>query len=775
MSAILRGTHRLATARSVRPTYSQWINGRVVGARRTVATAVDEGTVPSSTSPAHGLKHFKCEVLDNGVAIIRFDRVDNKVNALNMETGSEMLTLMTRLEHDSHVKASVLLSAKPKDFIAGADIAMFEGCKTVEDFLAIPKGVHELFDQIENGKPVVAAIHGSCMGGGLELALACHYRIATESPATKLSLPEVQLGILPGAGGTQRLPRLIGLEKALPLILQGSNVRPAKAKRMKLVDGLADPHALEHAAILAATELASGKLVVDRSPKGVVNRLRKFILESTPFGSKMVFDMARKQVMKLTNGNYPAPLKILEVMQGSLKAGFGSPTGYALETQAFADLGVTSESRALVSIFFGRNECRKNPYPAPKHTPKNIAVIGAGLMGAGVAEVSVTNGYDVTLKDAVSAGLARGLNQIEKNMAKGVKKKRMTSFEMDTTMSKVVGVTAENDEWKKELAKADVVVEAVFESLELKHKVIRELEAVLPPHAVFATNTSAIPIAKLAAASARPDRFLGMHYFSPVDKMPLIEIIRHDGTSDDAAATAFNVALKQGKIPIVVKDVAGFFVNRCLGPYMDESLALLQGGASVKDINTALVKYGFPVGPMSLVDEVGIDVAASVGKNLAGDLGVRVGAADNAFFDDVIANNWLGRKTGKGMFLYTSKKREENPEMQELIAKYRAQRTPNTDITPDDITFRMASRFVNEAAHCLQDDIIASPTIGDVGSIFGIGFPPFRGGPFRMVDAYGAQAFVDRMNGYREVHGEHFAPAQILVDHAKNGTKFHST
>mmetsp|Transcript_24158 Transcript_24158/g.72076 ORF Transcript_24158/g.72076 Transcript_24158/m.72076 type:complete len:686 (+) Transcript_24158:241-2298(+) len=685
-----------------------------------------------------------------------------------------MSQLWDKLEASPDVRASVLLSDKPNDWIAGADISMFDGCRSEEDFLAIPHGIHPLFAKIETGKPIVAAIHGSCLGGGLELALSCTYRIATESSRTKLGLPEVMLGILPGAGGTQRLPKLIGLQNALPLMLQGSNVKPSKAKRLKMVDQTADPHALEFAAVKAADELASGKLVPDRAPKGVVAKATKFVLENTSFGSNFVFKKARESVMKMTRGNYPAPLAIIDVVEESTAKGYTSNAGYEAEAKAFARLGMTTESEALRSIFFGQQACKKNPYPENAKKAKNIAVLGAGLMGAGVAEVSAPNGYKVTLMDASEGGLARGINQIEKNLKNKVKRRRLTSFEADQVMSDVTGVTTDQEIWKKMFGKADVVIEAVFESLELKHKVIKDVEAATRPDCIFASNTSAIPIAELAKGSKRPDKFIGMHYFSPVDKMPLLEIIPHAGTSDATASTAFEVGLKQGKTPIFVKDVPGFFVNRCLGPYMDEAVALLQGGADIKAINDAMLDYGFPVGPMSLVDEVGIEVAASVGKNLSGDLGVRVAAGDATFFDEVIANNWLGRKTGKGMFVYEGKKKEEHEDMVTLLEKYRAMRPQESDNAAEDIQFRMMSRFVNEAAYCLQDEIIATPTVGDIGSIFGIGFPPFRGGPFRLVDSYGAQAFVDNMLRYRDAHGEHFQPAQILIDHAKNGTKFHN-
>lgn len=303
------------------------------------------------------------------------------------------------------------------------------------------------------------------------------------------------------------------------------------------------------------------------------------------------------------------------------------------------------------------------------------------------------------------------------------------------------------------------------------------MEEVTPAHCIFASNTSAIPIAKLAAGSKRPENFVGMHYFSPVDKMPLLEIITHAGTSKEAASTAFEIGLKQGKTPIIVKDVPGFFVNRCLGPYSDEGMAILQGGSDPETINNAMLDYGFPVGPISLVDEVGIEVGAALLKNLKEDLGVRVSASDSAMLDEAVAAGMLGRKTGKGMFTYPPGKKAKkvvNEEMIALIQKYQAMRPAETDIGVEDIQLRMIGRFVNEAAYCLQDDIIASPTVGDIGAIFGIGFPPFRGGPFRMVDSFGAQNLVDTLMGYAEVHGDHFLPAPILVDYAKSGKKFYN-
>lgn len=717
--------------------------------------------------------------VEDGIAIVTLDQKGSKMNTLNSDFAPEAEALLDKIESDPEIQAAVFVSGKPDNFIAGADINMFPNFKTADDFSNAARAGHAVFERLEGGKPKVAAVNGTCMGGGLEFALACGYRVGTSHPKTVLSLPEVMLGLLPGAGGTQRLPALIGLKDALPIILTGKNVRANKAKKLGMLDEVVDPNALLHAAKTAARGLADGSLRPKRGPKGRVAQLTKWATEEFSLGRDKVFEMARKGVMKQTRGKYPAPLKICDVLEESVKAGFGSKTGYEAEATAFGELGMTPESAACVSIFFGQTACKKNPYGKPVKPTKKVGVIGAGLMGAGVAEVTVKKGLDVVLKDATPEGLGRGLNGISKTLKTGVKRRAMTQFEADKTMSRVMGLSDADAGWQKHFADVDMIIEAVFENLELKHRVIAEYESATPSHCIFASNTSAIPIGTLAEGSSRPDKFVGMHYFSPVPKMPLIEIIPHAGTSKETLAAAYAMGLKQGKTPIVVKDVPGFFVNRCLGPYSDEGMALLLDGAGVNDINEAMLDYGFPVGPMSLLDEVGIDVGASVQKNLKEDLGVRVGTADPAVMDRVLEAGWLGRKTGKGLFVYPpgggKGKKEVNQDFMALVEEVRKARgiAPSGLTTASDIQMRMASRFVNEAALCLQDGIIESPTVGDIGSVFGIGFPPFRGGPFRLLDSHGTDKFVDQMLAYRDQFGEQFEPAQILKDYAKSGNKFH--
>lgn len=489
--------------------------------------------------------------------------------------------------------------------------------------------------------------------------------------------------------------------------------------------------------------------------------------------------------MKQTNGKYPAPLAILDVVRASYEK--GEAAGFEEESRRFGELGMTPESRGLIGIYHGTTALKKNRFASEgakaSRPVRTVGVLGAGLMGAGIAEVSVTKGYRVLLKDMSQAGLDRGIGQIAKNLATKVKRRRMTEPEAEKTLSGVYGVTAADDAlWRGHFARADLVVEAVFEDLDVKHRVVRELEEVVPEHCIVATNTSALPIRDIARASKRPENVIGMHYFSPVDKMPLLEIITHEGTAPHVTAAAFEVGKRQGKTVIVVKDVPGFYVNRCLGPYMAEIMALVQHGVEPERLDKLMKDFGFPVGPISLADEVGIDVAGHVQQFLGSHLGQRMdGAVGGAtLLQSMLDAKLLGKKNGAGFYTYGDAsggkkkggKKELNPAIKPMIEQFRSAGRP-VEISDEDVQFRAACRFVNEAAHCVADGIVASPVDADIGAVFGIGFPPFRGGPFRWLDAYGVKAFVEKMQKLEAEFGPQFTPAPILVEAAKTNRKFH--
>eukprot|EP01119_Soliformovum_irregulare_P005222 TRINITY_DN167_c0_g1_i1.p1 TRINITY_DN167_c0_g1~~TRINITY_DN167_c0_g1_i1.p1 ORF type:complete len:776 (-),score=290.23 TRINITY_DN167_c0_g1_i1:117-2444(-) len=736
-----------------------------------------------TTTSSSDKKNATLTVRDDGVALVRFDQPDSKVNTLNESLTKEFGAIMDQIERDDKIKSVVLLSDKKDCFIAGADIDMLARCQTKEEVTKLSSEGQKMMDRVANSKkPFIAAISGSCLGGGLELALACHYRIATKSPKTSLGLPEVQLGILPGAGGTQRLPKLVGLPDSLDMMLTGKNIRADKAKKMGLVDLLVDPIGpgvrspeensrkyLEDIAVRVAGDIATGKtkLPVREKPLTSMAGLTSWAL-STSFGRNFVFNKAKKGVEEKTAGNYPAPFAILDVVKNGLENGVEK--GLQLEADKFGELARSSESSALMNIFFGQNQLKKNRFGNPEKPTKTVAVLGAGLMGAGIAQVSIQKGLNAKLKDMSREGLARGEQYIDKNLSTSVKKRQMTAWEKEGVLTRLTPVLDYNN-----FKDVDMVIEAVFEDINLKRKVLAEVENNTGPDTIFASNTSALPIADIAKGCKRPDKVIGMHYFSPVEKMPLLEIITTPQTSKETAAAAVQVGLQQGKTVIVVKDGVGFYTTRILAPMLNEAFELLTHGVSPDRLDKVMKKFGFPVGPITLADEVGIDVGKHVATNLAAAFPSRMGSVNLSPINDMVEAKFLGKKSGKGFYLYDGKKKSPNPEAAAIIKKYTVGEN-DSKISDEDIQLRMVGVFTNEAIHCLQDGILDNPVDGDMGAVFGLGFPPFLGGPFRWVDTYGAQRFVDKMNHYAQTvsSGERFKPAQLVVDNAKAGKTFHS-
>lgn len=728
-------------------------------------------------SSVRTFEYFDNFEVKDGVAVVRFNS-PNKMNTISMGMQGEAEKMMREnVMGNPEVKAVVFISSKSDNFIAGADIDMIKAIEDKSELKAITMKGHAFFDEIKKTKlPMVAAINGAALGGGLEWAMYCDYRVCTTSPKTVLGLPEVKLGLMPGMAGTYHLPKLVGYPTALDMILTGKNVRPDKAKKMGLVDLVVDPASLESVAITQALGLASGTV----KPRQRKMDMMSFFMEKTPL-SNIMFNKAKETVDKSTGGHYPSPYKIIEVLKNNM--GKSRMTHLEDEATKFAELAATPVSEALIGLFHGTTAVKKHDFGKPSQPVKKVAVLGAGLMGAGIAQVSVDNGkYTVLLKDKDERGVSRGEKIITDDLQQKVKRKRMTNFKFCETTSRLIPLHDDVESWKRHFASADLVIEAVFEEIGVKHRVLQEMEAVLPDHAIFASNTSAIPIGKIAEGAKRPERVVGMHYFSPVPKMPLLEIIAHAGTAPEVMAAAMDVGSRQGKTPIFVKDVPGFFVNRCLSPFQVEVSALVMEGVDLIKIDNAMKSFGMPVGPITLSDEVGIDISNHVGSFMSkADLGVRMEGGFPGLMSGLVEKGFLGKKTGKGFYLYpaNAKKgatKQLNPEMLAMLKDARLEAgfgDKASDLSVEDIQFRIISRFVNEAAFCLQDNIIRSPVDGDIGAVFGIGFPPFMGGPFRMLDHTGTQQFVDRMLKFRDEKGPQFEPADILKDYAKAGKKWH--
>ena len=525
---------------------------------------------------------------------------------------------------------------------------------------------------------------------------------------------------------------------------------------------------LEKVAINTAKNLVTGKQKIPArtqpwtSMKGIMFNA----ITHTKYGRNYALDQAKKMVMKQTQGLYPAPLKILDVTRAGLEK--GGVEGYEAEADGFAELGMTTHSKSLKSIFFAQTESKKNRFGNPQKPAKNIAVLGAGLMGAGIAQVSIDKGMKVILKDTNEQGISRGYQQVYRGMNLRAKKRSITTFERDQIMTNL-SLQTDYAQFKG----LDIIIEAVFEDINLKHRVLKECEAVTSANCIFASNTSALPITEIAAASSRPENVIGMHYFSPVDKMPLLEIITTEKTSKEAAATAVDVGLRQGKTVIVVGDGPGFYTTRILAPMLDECLSLFQEGVKPQELDNYTKAFGWPVGMATLADEVGIDVAYHVSKDMLKRFGARIGGSDIGLLEGLVNAGHLGRKSGKGVYVYSEKGKDRkiNEEAESILKKFSKQ--TKGSIEKEEVQWRVASRFINEAIFTLQEGILKSPTDGDLGAIFGLGFPPFHGGPFRFIDTLGANKFLSKMLAFRDTYGVQFEPAPLLLDMAKENKRFH--
>jgi 3-hydroxyacyl-CoA dehydrogenase / enoyl-CoA hydratase / 3-hydroxybutyryl-CoA epimerase len=701
----------------------------------------------------------------DGIAVVTIDLPGEPVNKVTAGLRAEFAAMFDQLAGDTSVRGIVLATGKPDTWLAGADIDEFLTLQTAADAEALSRSGQALLARLESlSIPVVAAIHGACLGGGLETALACRYRVASDHPKTVLALPEVQLGLVPGAGGTQRLPRLIGLQRALDMILSSRNVRARKAYQMGLVDELVHPAILAEIAIDRARKLADKTLGARRSPKD--RGAAGVLLEDNPIGRAIVFRKARESVEEKTHGHYPAPFAALQAIHAGYEK--GREAGYLAEARAFGEMAVSEESKQLVFLFFATTALKKDPgvdEPAPEpHPVDTLGVIGAGFMGAGIASVAAQQNTSVRLKDTDTTRVGRGIAAVSEVLRGRLKKKQITRRQYEDQMDLVGGAVDYAG-----FGRAALVIEAVFEDLALKHRVLSEVEPLIERDAVYASNTSTIPITRIAEVAQRPERVLGMHFFSPVHKMPLLEVIVTPRTDRDATVTAVAYGKRLGKTVIVVNDAPGFYTTRTLSAYMNEAGRLLDEGAAIEAVDAALTTFGFPVGPITLLDEVGIDVGGKVGQVLYEAFGERMAPSDS--LRRVVESGRTGRKGKKGFYQYddAGAKNGVDPTVYELLPGGASR----VQMDPMEIQQRCVLAMVNEALRCLEEGVLRSARDGDVGAVFGIGFPPFRGGPFRYVDALGASRVVDELQALNDRFPGRFEPAGVLVSQARARGRFY--
>ena len=705
------------------------------------------------------------QIREDGIAVVTFDLPGEKVNKLTSLVMESFSQCINEISGNQAVQAIIIRSAKPGVFIAGADIREIEGIRDPKIGEELARKGQIILDRLESLPiPVIAAVDGVCLGGGMELALACHYRVISDSEKTVLGQPEVKLGIIPGFGGTQRLPRLVGIQKALEMILTGKNIYPKKALKIGLADDMAPKEVLMEAAVKFAGSVMGPSW---KRPSGMHRKrnLMETLLETTSTGRKFLFRQARVQTLKQSQGHYPAPLKALEAMeQGFL---LGMEHGLEIEARFLGEMAVTEVSKNLIRVFYLQEEFKKDPGvagAAVKALPvRKVGVLGAGVMGGGIAELFAEKEIPVRMKDIHTDAVAGGLRAAYKVLSKKKAKRIISQTEMNRKFGMISGATDYTG-----FRHVDLVVEAVMEKMDIKKQVLSEVQGSISPKTIFATNTSSLSVTELAKASEHPDKVVGMHFFNPVDKMPLVEVIRGDLTSDETVAAIVALGKKLGKTPIVVKDREGFLVNRILMPYLNEGALLLEDGVEIKTIDRLMLHFGMPMGVFILLDQIGLDVAMKVAGILHQAYGDRM--RPSVILSKMVEAGRLGKKNGKGFYAYKGRERFVAQETLGLISGIRKGSPP---LLEKEISGRLILTMINEAAMILSEGIADRPSVVDAGMIFGTGFPPFHGGLLRYADEIGMEKIRKDLEGFAGRFGDRFKPADLIVKMAGKKERFY--
>ena len=714
---------------------------------------------------------FRLEWGPPGIAILSYDHpAEGRVNLLTSAALVELRRHLVALASKPTLRGLLITSGKPDHFLAGADVEEIRSVREANEGQEKAIEGQILFQRLaEMSVPTCAAIEGTCLGGGLELALACRYRLASDSDKTSLGLPEVRLGILPAFGGTTRLPRLIGLVPALDLLLTGKTLDARRALRLGLVDDVLPKENFRARAVRIFSEWvkreeelgASGRPV---RPERIARRRplgwQSAIIDVFPPARNYAIAQAEKKVLEETHGHYPAPLRILEVVRKSARRSIAE--GLVLEAQAAGDLLVAPVTRNLTSLFFLMEAAKKDP-PATQARPvRSIAVLGSGVMGGGIAALAARRGVRVRLKDIEHEAVGRGLRAARDLYERDLSRRRITAHELAERMSRISGTVTYSG-----FKGLDLVVEAVVESLEIKRRVLQEVEALIPKSAILATNTSSIGLEALAEGLARPENLVGLHFFNPVHRMPLVEVVVGEDTGVIARDTAIATARLLGKTPVVVRSSPGFLVNRVLMPYMMEALHLFEQGVPVEQLDKALEDFGMPMGPLALLDEVGLDVAHRVSEVLLAAFPDR--GEPPRVLQPMLQAGRLGKKNGLGFYRHSGRTRSSDPAINTLVTR------PNREAAqakPESWVLRLLLAMINEAARCLEEGVVAKPQDVDLAMILGTGFPPFRGGLLRYADERGAGFVVNQLEVMASREGPRFQPAQRLRELAASRGRF---
>ena len=703
----------------------------------------------------------------DSIGWITFDDPKRKLNVLSEDVMGDLAEALNQAhaaEREGLIRALVIQSGKTRSFIAGADVHEITKLKDpLEAEQKIQLG-QAIYGELENlSVPTIAAIHGICLGGGTEIALACQHRVLSDSKTTKIGLPEVTLGILPALGGTTRLPRLVGLQASLELLLTGKQIDSRKAQKIGFAQEVFPEALFERMGrdfTLDAVELQPR---ATRRKKNLLSR----VLDDTLLGRKIVLSRARKRVTTQTGGHFPAPLRILDILDEHL--GGSISRSLAAEARLGAELIVSSVSRNLLHVFHTREAARKGNGADPKQTDSTkiqvLGVLGAGIMGGGISQRAAYNGVRVYMKDIHHNAITSGLHHAQGLFHKATQRKKLSRRQANQLMELIAGGLEYYG-----ISSAHVIIEAVAEQMDVKKLVLRETEEFVRDDCIITTNTSSLSVDKLAEDLSQPDRFCGMHFFNPVHRMPLVEIVKGRDSSEETIASVYAFALQLGKVPVVVDNGPGFLVNRVLGPYLNEAGFLLEDGASIQQIDTAAREFGMPVGPLRLIDEIGFDISSHAGASLHKAFGERLNPS--LALVALSETDRLGKKGGQGFYQYEKGRREKPDESiyGELQIPVPAEPQKFSD---HEIRARLVLQMINEAARALQDGIVQRADQVDLALIMGTGFPPFRGGLLRFADTLHPRSILYHIRKLEEVYGTRFTPAPLLIDLAERDRTFY--